>query len=217
MTAQTPPATAWIRSRRIALREFGPADHEAIMQMHRDTRLRSQLVDDYPLDEPAVAQTFLERMAPIYRLYEGLGIWHASLIGTQPRFAGWFSLMPMTERPGQVEIGSRLLPQVWGCGLAMEGCELLLAHAFESRGLTSVWGTCHPDNRSAEVVLLALGFTPLGVQPYDRSQASHFRIDLNAWRAARNTPGGTRIRRALRARAARPAVTIPLPNEEQHA
>jgi RimJ/RimL family protein N-acetyltransferase len=214
--SDTPDALPWIRSRRIALREFGPGDHETIMQMHRDARLRALLVDDYPLDDPDVAQTFIERIAPIYRLYDGLGIWHASLIGPQPLFAGWFSLMPMMERTGQVEIGSRLLPQVWGGGLAMEGCEMLLAHAFESRGLNSVWGTCHPDNRSAQVVLLALGFESLGMQPYDRGQASHFRIDLNAWRAARNTPGRNRIRRALSARAARPVVST-APNEEQHA
>lgn len=212
----TPDTLPWARSRRIALREFGPGDRDAVLQMHRDARLRALLVDDYPLDDPRVAQLFLDRLAAIYRRHEGLGIWHASLIGPQPAFAGWFNLMPMAERPGQVEIGSRLLPQVWGSGLAIEGGEMLLAHAFDDLGLASVWGTCHPDNRSAVVVLHALGFEPLGVMPYDGSRASHFRIDLNAWRASRNTPGGTRIRRALRARSASPAPTI-APNQEQPA
>jgi RimJ/RimL family protein N-acetyltransferase len=196
-------ALPWARSRRILLREFGSGDHAAILAMHSDSRLRALLVDDYPLDDPRVAQVFLERMAAIYRRHEGLGIWHASLVGPQPVFAGWFNLMPMAERPGEVEIGSRLLPQVWGGGLAIEGGEMLLAHAFDDLGLERVWGTCHPDNRSAVVVLHALGFEPLGVMPYDGRQASHFQIGLNAWRALRNTPGGTRIRRALRARAAR--------------
>ena len=211
----TPDALPWARSRRIALREFGPDDCDAILQMHRDARLRALLVDDYPLEDPRVAQIFLERIATLYRRHEGLGIWHASLIGPQPVFAGWLNLMPMAERPGQVEIGSRLLPQVWGGGLATEGGEMLLSHAFADLGLESVWGTCHPDNRSAIGVLHALGFAPLGVMPYDGGQASHFRIDLNAWRAARNTSIGTRMRRALRARAASP-VTSAFANQEQH-
>jgi len=189
----------WARSRRIALREFVADDRAAILAMHRDARLRALLVDDYPLDDPNVAQLFLDRMAVLYRRHEGLGIWHASLVGPEPVFAGWFNLMPMAERPGEVEIGSRLLPQVWGGGLAIEGGEMLLAHAFEDLGLERVWGTCHPDNRSAVVVLHALGFEPLGVMPYDGRQASHFRIGLNAWRSLRNTSAGTRIRRALRA------------------
>ena len=192
-------ALPWARSRRIALREFGPADHGAILAMHRDAQLRALLVDDYPLDDPRVAQLFLERMAAIYRRHEGLGIWHASLAGPQPLFAGWFNLMPMAEQPGEVEIGSRLLPQVWGRGLGLEGGEMLLAHAFDDLALERVWGTCHPDNRSAAVVLLALGFEPLGERPYDGRRALYFRIGLNAWRAARNTPAASRLRRALRA------------------
>lgn len=197
----TPNPLPWARSRRIALREFDPADRDTIVAMHRDARLREFLVDDYPLDDPRVADLFVERMALIYRKFEGLGIWHASLIGPQPQFAGWFNLMPMAERPGEVEIGSRLLPVVWGGGLAIEGGEMLLAHAFDDLGLEAVWGTCHAGNRSAAVVMHALGFEALGAMPYDGGMADHFRIDLNAWRAVRNTTSGTRIRRALRARA----------------
>jgi RimJ/RimL family protein N-acetyltransferase len=206
----------WARSRRIVLREFGPGDDAAIVEMHRDARLRALLVDDYPLDDPAVAHLFLERMAAIYRRHEGLGIWHASLAGPQPLFAGWFNLMPMAEQPGEVEIGSRLLPQVWGGGLAIEGGEMLLAHAFDDLRLDRVWGTCHPDNRSAVVVLRALGFAPLGVMPYAGRPARWFRIDLNQWRSLRNTSPGTRIRRALRAPDAE-TIAATAPAEEQPA
>ena len=198
-TAVDDATLPWARSRRLALREFGPGDHDAILGMHRDAKLRALLVDDYPLDDPRVAQLFLDRMAAIYRRHEGLGIWHASLAGPQPVFAGWFNLMPMAEQPGEVEIGSRLLPQVWGRGLALEGGEMLLAHAFDDLALERVWGTCHPANRSAIVVLHALGFEPLGERPYDGRRALYFRIGLNAWRALRNTTGATRLRRALRA------------------
>ena len=192
----------WARTRRLALREFGPGDHDALLAMHREPRLRTHLVDDYPMHESAVVRLFLARLAQLYRRHEGLGIRHATLIEPQPVFAGWFNLMPMADRPGEVELGSRLLPLAWGSGLALEGGELLLAHAFERLGLGHVWGVCHPGNRSAQAVLAALGFGALGAMRYDGREAAHYRIDLNAWRAVRNTPRGIRLRRALRPRAA---------------
>lgn len=195
------PTLPWARSRRLALREFAAADHDALLAMHQEPRLRAHLVDDYPLHVGAVVGLFLQRLAGIYREHEGLGIWHASLLEPEPSFAGWFNLMPMAERPGEVEIGSRLLPHAWGSGLALEGGELLLDHAFDDLGLPRVWGICHPANRSAQAVMAALGFEPLGLLPYDGSMASHHRIDMNAWRALRNIPRGTRLRRALRSQA----------------
>jgi RimJ/RimL family protein N-acetyltransferase len=203
-----PFAPAWARTRRLALREFAANDLDALLQMHRDPRLRAHLVDDYPLHDPAVAQLFLERMAQIYRHHEGLGIWYASQLEPQARFAGWFNLMPMAERPGEVEIGSRLVPQAWGSGLALEGGELLLDHAADRLGLARVWGICHPGNRSAQAVLATMGFTPVGLMPYDGGMACHYRIELNAWRELRNTPRGTRLRRALRTHTRSAAMAI---------
>jgi len=194
--ADGPPAP-WARSRRLALREFDANDQTALVRMHRDPRLRAQLVDDYPLDDPRVAQLFLMRIAQVYRMHEGLGIWHAGLRGPHAPFVGWFNLMPMADRTGEVEIGSRLLPAFWGGGLPLEGGELLLDHAFDTLGLTTVWGTCHPGNRGARLVLAALGFEAHGLLPYGHHEASHFRIDLNAWRVARNTPRRTRLRHAV--------------------
>lgn len=209
--ANPPPALAWARTRRLALREFAAHDFDALLSMHTDARLRAHLVDDYPLHEPAVARLFLERIATIYRRHEGLGIWHAEQIEPQPRFVGWFNLMPMAERPGEVEIGSRLLPLAWGGGLALEGGEMLLDHAFDDLALPRVWGVCHPGNRSAQAVLMALGFDALGVMDYDGGPACHYQIGLNAWRALRNTPPATRMRRALRGLSARaPAVAEPI-------
>lgn len=191
-------ALPWARTPRLALREFGRDDEPALIDMHREPRLREHLVDDYPLHEPAVARFFVQRMAQLYRLHEGLGIWHAMRLQPEPRFAGWFSLMPMTGREGEVELGSRLLPHAWGCGLAMEGCELLLAHAFDTLGLPRVWGVCHRDNRSAQAVLAALGFEALGLMAYDGHDARHWLIDAPAWHACKPLPRGLRLRRALR-------------------
>lgn len=211
-----PPAiagrrAAWACTRKLELREFVPTDLDEVLQMHREPRLRAHLVDDYPLHEPAVARVFLWRLGEIYREHEGLGIWHATRLETlddgavRRSFAGWFNLMPMAEHPGEVELGSRLLPQAWGSGLALEGGELLLDHAFGTLGLERVWGICHPGNRSARTVLATMGFASRGVQLYDSVPASHYEIDLNAWRATRNSPRASRLRRVLRALQGGPA------------
>lgn len=194
---------AWAESPRLVLREFAPCDLADLVVMHRDERLREFLVDDYPLHIAAVARLFIERLVPLYRRHEGLGIWHAS-VRESGAFAGWFNLMPMADCPGEVEIGSRLRPAFWGSGLALEGAELMLDQAFDGLGLAQVRGICHPDNRSARAVLAALGFETLGLAPYDGGQALHHRIGLNAWRSLRNIPRGERLRRALR-RAPRPS------------
>jgi RimJ/RimL family protein N-acetyltransferase len=192
------PAPAWARSRRLALHEFEAGDIPALVAMHRDPQLRARLVDDYPLDDPRVARLFVERLAGLYRRHEGLGIWRATRRDPAPSFAGWFSLMPIAGRPGEVEIGSRLRADCRGSGLAVEGGELLLDHAFDDLALPHVWGICHPDNGAARAVLGALGFRALGVQPYDGVPASHHRIELNVWRRVRNLSRVTRLRQSLR-------------------
>lgn len=181
--AARPAALAWGRTRRLALREFAAADEGALLAMHRDPRVREHLVDDYPLHEPAVVRLFLERITGLYRRHEGMGVWHATLLQPTPVFAGWFNLMPMAERPGEVEIGARLLPLAWGCGLVLDGCELLLGHAFEDLRLSRVWGICHPRNHSARIVLTLQGFADLGELPYDGTTARHYRINASAWAA----------------------------------
>jgi RimJ/RimL family protein N-acetyltransferase len=208
-----PGIAAWGRTPRLALSEFTARDHADLLRMHQDARVRALLVDDYPLDDPAVLRLFLSRMALLYRQHEGCGIWRADVPaahgGAAPEFAGWFSLMPMAGRPGEVELGSRLLPGAWGRGVVFDGTELLLEHAFERLSLAGVWATCHPDNRSARAVLLALGFDALGLRPYDGREASHFHLDAPAWRAARGLPRRERLRRALRRAPAAPASAIP--------
>jgi RimJ/RimL family protein N-acetyltransferase len=200
-SAPRPPALPWARTPQLVLREFDAADRAAVVAMHSDPRLREHLVDDYPLHQDAVASLFLQRLGEHYRRHEGLGIWHATALQPQAQFAGWFSLMPLAGHPGEVEMGSRLLPAAWGRGLALAGCELLLDHAFDDLQLPRVWGICHPGNRSALAVLAARGFEPVGMMPYDGVPAQHLRVELNAWRALRNTPRGTRLRQALRSNA----------------
>lgn len=183
---------------RLRLRPFAAGDEADVVRLHREPRVREHLVDDFPLHQPAQAARFVQRIQSYYRQHAGLGIWHASLAegGGRPRFVGWFGLMAMSAMPGEVELGSRLLPEAWGSGTAMDGGERLLGHAFGTLGCHRVWGACHPDNRSARMCLLALGMRALEMAPYEGGQALHHCVLQAEWRGLQDMPRQRRLRRA---------------------
>jgi RimJ/RimL family protein N-acetyltransferase len=209
---------------RLSLREFEHRDRDAIVSMHADIRVRELLVDDFPLDDPRVAHAFIERMQAYYRANPGLGIWCAerwvaalsdedlanpevraslseealAMFSTPvPCFVGWFNLMRVTDLPQEVEIGCRLIPEVWGSGLVHDGGERLLDKAFLELGLPRVWGICHPQHRSVRHVLRTLGFRHDGDRPCSGVQASWFVIDQDLWMRARAMSRRQRMRAGL--------------------
>lgn len=203
-----------LSSARLQLREYGPGDRDDLIALHREPRVREWLMDDFPLDRPEVAQQFLDRIAGFYRRHEGLGIWHASRVEGGRRDAiGWFSLMPdQTTAPASpddpvtvAELGARLLPTAWGGSLSLEGGAALLAWGFERLGLARITAYCHPRQRSARLVLLALGFEPAGLQAYCGHPACAFATDAHGHAQARRRPLRERQRDALRRLRAEPA------------
>lgn len=185
---------------RLALREFDGDDLHDVITLHRDPRVRERLLDDFPLDQDAVAREFLQRMTGFYRAHEGFGIWHASrLEGDAPQAIGWFSLMPVGGEADAGDLGSRLLPSAWGGGLCTEGCTALLAHAFDTLGLRLVRASCHPLQRSARAALLSLGFTAGPLATYCGHEAATHSLDRAAWAQACGRPLRQRQREATRA------------------
>jgi RimJ/RimL family protein N-acetyltransferase len=217
---------------RLRLRPFTAADEADVLALHREPRVRSLLVDDHALDQPALVHTLLQGLQAIYTRHPGLGIWHAQRwVAPEPdtlaaaeaavaegeldaaelrwlhagnwAFCGWFSLMPMSHDPGRVEIGTRLLPAAWGSGIVLDGGARLLEHAFDTLALAEVWAACHVEHRPVQAVLLTLGFEPRGLQPYENAaEAAHFSISAARWREHSGRPLRQRQREAVRAVAA---------------
>lgn len=195
-------SVCWPAGPRLRLREFRPTDQASLMAMHRDSRLRALLIDDYPLEHAAVARLFLQRMAALYREHEGLGIWHAECriaAHSDWSFCGWFNLMPMPDTPAEVELGCRLQSSSWGQGLAFEGGEWLLQHAMSTLELPRVWGVCHPSHRSVQHCLLTLGFRSDGIRDYTGQPAAYFVLERDAWLQALSRPRRQRMRDAAMA------------------
>ena len=212
MTAPAPPfpSAPWQASPRLRLREFAAHDVDDLVRMHRDPRVRAQLVDDLPLDEPATAQRFIAGLQDFYRRHEGRGIWcaeralppdpetlaearqaHADgeigdallalVEAPEWRFCGWFSLVQVLGDEPEIEIGARLQPDAWGGTLALDGGDWLLRRAFGELGRERVFGYCDPANRSAAHCLRVLGFSATGLAPYNGGQAAQFRLQRADW------------------------------------
>lgn len=209
---------------RLRLRRFHADDRQALVAMHAEPRLRELLIDDMPFEDPRFSALFLERMGAFYDAHPGLGIWAAEqwlpaltpddpefadavqalapaalarLLAPRPQFVGWFNLMPMPSQPEEVELGCRLLPSVWGSGIALEGGSLLLEHAFTTLDRQQVQAVCHPRHRSVHLRLHMLGFRPSGERPYEGVWCSHFTVDATGWQQARARPLAARRRAAV--------------------
>lgn len=217
-----PPS--WLQTRRLRLREFAWNDSYDLVQMHRDPRVRQLLVDDEPLDRPEMANAFIRFVQKTYKEHPGLGIWAAEQMRAtlskedlqrtevrealsdealeraamvRPHFAGWFNLMPMSNCPLEVELGSRLKPEVWGSGFAIEGGELLLDHAFDTLERERVYAVSHVDHRSAYFVVATLGFSDQGIQDYCGTPARHYVLYRDHWLDWRRLSRRQRIRHGV--------------------
>jgi len=83
-------------------------------------------------------------------------VFHAS-DKSDGRFIGYFSFMPLPGG-GDVELGARLSPRVWGRRYAVEGGRALIAYGFETLALPRIVSVFHPDNRPVRFVLGQLDF-----------------------------------------------------------
>ncbi|WP_222847603.1 GNAT family N-acetyltransferase [Nocardioides dongxiaopingii] len=93
-----------------------------------------------------------------------LGYWVGHDATDEPgRFLGWWSL-GVDDDPTTAELGYRLRRDAWGRGYATEGARALLAHAFDTVGLASVWAETMAVNAGSRGVLEKLGLTHVGTE-----------------------------------------------------
>lgn len=178
---EIPPARdAFLQTRRMTLRELRPSDVFDLQYLGRDARVSRALLDA-PVDDIASAAALIETASRVYRERPGLGVWRAD---DAQGFLGFFSLMAEFD-PGDVEIGTRLLPRAWGRGYALEGGAALCNHAFIALGLPALVGLCDPANRSVPPLLARLGFRPDGHTEQFGRPALRMRLRGDDWRGVR--------------------------------
>jgi RimJ/RimL family protein N-acetyltransferase len=171
------------QTRRILLRAFRPQDAYALWDLHRDAGVTQFIMDGVPKNEREALSLILW-LRGFMAEQAGLGIWHASLKDDQ-RFIGFFSLMPIAGRPGEIEIGARLGRQGWGKRLAIEGGEWLLHRGFTVAGLDRISALSHPDNRPVQYVLKRLGLSCAGSEVQYGHSALRYAIARGDWETRR--------------------------------
>ncbi|GGJ96292.1 GNAT family N-acetyltransferase [Luteimonas terricola] len=180
----TAPDDGFLRTRRLVLRGLRPGDVFDLQRLGRDPRVARALLDA-PVDDIASAGALIETARRVQGERPGLGLWRAD---DARGFIGFFSLMAELA-PGEVEIGTRLLPRAWGRGYALEGGAALCGHAFDTLGLPALVGLCDPANRSVPPLLGRLGFKSDGMVEQFGKPALRMRLQRADWCGIRRRRG----------------------------
>ena len=89
------------------------------------------------------------------------GLWAGE---TEGRFAGVWFLSRDPDNPRAGEIGWRLPRHAWGQGYAVEGSRALVAHAYDTLGLTRLWAETMAVNTRSRRVMERLGMTHVSTE-----------------------------------------------------
>ena len=144
-----------IRTERLLLRRWVPADSEPFATMNADPR-----VNEY-LPTPLSRQDSDALVARIHEYFEkhGFGLWAVEVPGVAP-FAGFVGLWtPRFEAhfTPAIEIGWRLAAEHWGRGYATEGARAVLAFGFDVARLEEIVSITVPANVRSRRVMEKLG------------------------------------------------------------
>ena len=144
-----------LTSDRLILRGWRGSDREAFVRMNADPRvmeffagLRSRQESDARVD----------RIEAHFREH-GFGLWAAEL-RRGDAFIGFIGLdTPSFEAAFTpcVELGWRLAAEYWGRGLATEGAQAVVQHAFQTLALDELVSTTVPANTRSRRVMEKLG------------------------------------------------------------
>lgn len=152
---------------RLILRRLTIADLDNLYQLDRDSAVMRFINGGWPLSNEEIRQ-FLTNVLASYDREPYFGFWAIALRGSQ-EFAGWILVRDAREfkwaadydlaRPGEVEIGWRLLRSQWGRGYATEAARAVVACGFAERAIDTFVAWALADNRASVRVMEKLGMT----------------------------------------------------------
>jgi len=146
-----------IRTERLRLRRWLPADREPFAALNADPRITEFLPTVLSREG---SDAFIAR-AEAHFVERGFGLWAIEIIDGAA-FAGFVGLStPRFDAHFQpsVEIGWRLGAEHWGRGVATEGARATLAFGFEVLGLREIVSFTVPSNVRSRRVMEKIGMT----------------------------------------------------------
>jgi RimJ/RimL family protein N-acetyltransferase len=157
-----------MRTERLALRRFTPADAADLLSLDGDP-LVMRFLTGATRSLAQVRDEVLPQLAGCHLRFPGFGYWAAQ---TRPsgEFIGWFGLRPVTPtgdamvhwpdargQTGVASLGYRLRRSAWGQGYATEGARALVRLAFTRLGALEVVATTMAVNTGSRRVMEKAG------------------------------------------------------------
>jgi RimJ/RimL family protein N-acetyltransferase len=146
-----------VESDRLLLRNWEKRDREPFARLNADARV----MEFFPACLSRAESDFMvDRMEEHFREH-GFGLWAAEL-REERLFIGFVGLaVPKFEAHFTpcVEIGWRLAADYWGRGLATEGAQVVVRHAFEALKLEALVSFTVPANLRSRRVMEKIGMT----------------------------------------------------------
>ena len=154
-----------LRTERLLLRRWIPADRVPFAAMNADPRVMQYLPAALSRDE---SDLLIARIDAHFDR-RGFGLWAVEIPDVAP-FAGFIGLaIPGFDAPFTpcVEIGWRLPTEHWGRGYATEGARAVLAFGFETLELDEIVSMTVPDNLRSRGVMERIGMVHNPADDFD--------------------------------------------------
>ena len=159
------PSPFELRTERLLLRRWLPADRPAFAQLHADPRVVEFLPKALNREE---SDSLADRIESHFREH-GFGLWAVEAPGIAP-LIGFVGLsIPRFTAPFTpcVEIGWRLAAVYWGRGYATEGARAVLKYGLGPLGLDEIVSFTVPDNVRSRRVMEKIGMTHSPADDFD--------------------------------------------------
>ncbi|WP_263167828.1 GNAT family N-acetyltransferase [Streptomyces sp. SCSIO ZS0520] len=159
-TPRTPRTSPALRSARLRLDPYAPADEESFLGLFQQAEVARWMGDG--LAPEAEDRALFGRI--FSRVYAGglFDVWAVRLRDAAApgghRYIGHAEVKPSGAVPGGHEIIYALDPAAWGRGLGSELAAALVAYGFGELGLAEVHATVAAPNSGSLAVLDRLGF-----------------------------------------------------------
>jgi RimJ/RimL family protein N-acetyltransferase len=154
-----------LRTERLILREWTPADREPFARMNADPLVMEYLGELLSREQ---SDEVVDRIEAHFRM-RGFGLFAAEL-DESGEFIGFIGLAVPTFEAAftpSVEIGWRLATEYWGAGLATEGAREILRYAFEDLELPELVSLTAIGNERSRRVMAKLGMTHDAAENFD--------------------------------------------------
>ena len=156
--------TFLLETERLALREWGPDDAEALYSILGDAEVMKYVEDGRPWETVTRVREWIERVRYNYR-NRGYSRW-AVVEKEGGRAVGTCGFVPLPWSD-EIDFGYLFRRDCWGRGYASEITPAVLRYGFERFGFREVVASIDPQNEASRRVLLKLAFVYRGdeVQP----------------------------------------------------